>query len=198
MPSSRASARAVKLLPQPGGPCSSTFDRRGTSAFASRSRCCHSRTISLSSDLVLAGTTAQQTAAKAALAAASGWYITLGTGEKVVGGSTTQAGTVFFGTNTPTAVAANACVGNLGEARIYAMNYLTGAPAIDQNYNGILTTSDRYQTRAGGGYPPTPVPISVKIGSRTYQGAISGTTVVTAPTPALGRRYRVFWRRLID
>lgn len=149
-------------------------------------------------DLVLAGTTAQQTAAKAALAAASGWYITLGTGEKVVGGSTTQAGTVFFGTNTPTAVAANACVGNLGEARIYAMNYLTGAPAIDQNYNGILTTSDRYQTRAGGGYPPTPVPISVKIGSRTYQGAISGTTVVTAPTPALGRRYRVFWRRLID
>ena len=147
-------------------------------------------------DLVLAGTALQQTQAKQALTTASGWYVTLGTGEKVVGGSTTLAGTVFFGTNTPTAVATNACVGNLGEARLYAASYMTGAPAIYQP--ALLTLTSRYTIRAGGGYPPTPVPISVKIGSGTYQGAISGTTVLTAPAPALSRRYRTFWRRLID
>ena len=129
---------------------------------------------------------------------ASGWYVILGTGEKVVGGSTTLAGTVYFGTNTPTAVAANACVGNLGQARLYAVSYLNGSATIDQNQTGALTTADRYLTRAGGGYPPTPVPISVVIGGRTYQAAISGTQVLTSPGPALGRRYRTFWQQLID
>ena len=150
-------------------------------------------------DLVLAGTTAEQAAAKAALATASGFYLALATGEKVVGGSTTLAGTVFFGTNIPTAVAANACVGNLGEARIYGINYLTGAPTLDLNASGgVLTTADRYGVRSGGGYPPSPIAISVKIGTGTYQGIISGTKIIAAPGPVLGRRYRTFWNRFID
>ena len=45
------------------------------------------------SDLVQVGTAAQVAAAKTALATASGWYVTLASGEKVVGGSTTLAGT---------------------------------------------------------------------------------------------------------
>lgn len=151
-----------------------------------------------SSNLIQVGTPAQIAAAKTAFGMASGWYVILGTGEKVVGGSTTLAGTVYFGTNTPTAVAANACVGNLGQARLYAISYLNGSATIDQNQTGTLTTADRYFTRAGGGYPPTPVPISVVIGGRTYQAAISGTQVLTSPGPALGRRYRTFWQQLID
>ncbi|MFZ2387076.1 MAG: PilC/PilY family type IV pilus protein [Polaromonas sp.] len=150
------------------------------------------------SDLIQVGTTAQVAAAKTALSTASGWYVALASGEKVVGGSTTLAGTVFFGTNTPTAVAANACVGNLGQARIYALNYLNAGAAIDQNKNGLFTAFDRSSTRAGGGYPPTPVAISVRIDGRTYQGAISGTQVLNAPAPPLGRRYRTYWQRLID
>lgn len=153
-------------------------------------------------NLAGAGTTAQQAAAKAALSAASGWYVTLRTGEKVVGKAVTLAGTVFFGTNTPTAVAANACVGNLGEARLARWDYLTGAPTVAQNPNGILTTSDRFLTLSGGGYPPSPTPFSVKIGTgtgaRTVQGVVSGVGAWTAPSPPLGRRYRTFWRRLID
>ena len=150
------------------------------------------------SNLLQVGTTAQVAAAKTALGNASGWYVILGTGEKVVGGATTLAGTVFFGTNVPTPVAVNACVGNLGQARLYALSYLNGSATIDENKTGTLTTVDRYFTRAGGGYPPTPVAISVVINGKTYQGAISGTQVLTSPGPALGRRYRTFWQQLID
>ncbi|MFC5521477.1 hypothetical protein [Polaromonas jejuensis] len=156
------------------------------------------------SNLIQVGTSTQVAAAKTAFSTASGWYVILftpgkpPTGEKVVGGSTTLAGTVYFGTNMPTAVADNACVGNLGQARLYAMSYLNGSATVDENKSGTLTTADRYFMRAGGGYPPTPVPISVVIGGKTYQGAISGTQVLTPPGPTLGRRYRTFWQRLID
>lgn len=150
------------------------------------------------SNLIQVGTSAQMVAAKTAFGLASGWYIVLGTGEKVVGGSATLAGTAYFGTNTPTPVAVNACVGNLGQARLYAISYLNGSATIDQNKMGSLTTADRSSTRAGGGYPPTPVAISVVIGGKTYQGAISGTQVLTSPGPTLGRRYRTYWQQLID
>jgi len=150
------------------------------------------------SNLVQVGTSDQMAAAKTALTTASGWYVSLGSGEKVVSGSTTLAGTVIFATNTPATAATNTCTGNLGEARIYMLNYLNGASTFDVNQSGTLMTSDRYTVRAGGGYPPTPVPISVKIGDKTYQAAISGTKVITPPSPALGRRYRTYWQRLID
>lgn len=149
-------------------------------------------------DLVQVGTATQIAAAKTAMSTASGWYVTLGTGEKVVSGSSTLAGTVIFGTNTPATAATNTCTGNLGEARLYMLNYLDGSSTFDVNKSGTLTAVDRYEVRAGGGYPPTPVPISVKIGGKTYQAAISGTKVITPPAPALGRRYRTYWQRLID
>jgi len=150
------------------------------------------------SDAVQVGTSAQVQAAQAALAAGSGWYIVLAPGEKVVSGSTTLSGTVIFSTNTPQAAAPNSCTGNMGEARIYMVNYLNGAAVFDVNQSGSLTVVDRSQVRAGGGFPPTPVPVSVKIGSSIYDVAISGTQVISPPGPALGRRYRIFWRRGID
>ena len=150
------------------------------------------------SNLIQVGTSSQVAAASTAFGTASGWYMTLSAGEKVVGGSTTMAGTAYFGTNTPTATTSNACVGNLGLARIYGVSYLNGSATTDANKTGTLTTADRYFTRAGGGYPPTPVPISVVINGKPYQAVISGTQVMTSPGPALGRRYRTFWQRLID
>ncbi|KAF3997803.1 pilus assembly protein [Glaciimonas immobilis] len=149
-------------------------------------------------NLVQVGTSTQIAAAKTALSTASGWYVTLGSGEKVVSGSTTLAGTVIFATNTPATAATNICTGNLGEARIYLLNYLNGAATFDVNQSGTLTTSDRYEVRAGGGYPPTPVPISVTIGGKTYQSAITGTKVISPPSLVIGRRYRTYWQRLID
>lgn len=149
-------------------------------------------------NLVQVGTADQVKAANAALTAASGWYIVLGTGEKVVSGSATLSGTVMFGTNTPKAASPNSCTGDLGEARIYQLNYLNGAAIQDVNKSGSLTTADRYQVRTGGGFPPTPVPVAVKIGDSTFDVAISGTQVMSPAGPQLGRRYRIYWRKGID
>ena len=151
-----------------------------------------------SADLVQVGTAAQQAAAKAALQTASGWYLRLSAGEKVVSGSTTLSGSVIFGTNTPATTVANSCTANLGEARLYMVSYLDGSATFDINQNGSMTLVDRYQVRAGGGYPPTPIPISVRIGGKSYQAAISGTKVITPPSPGLNRRYRTYWHRAID
>jgi type IV pilus assembly protein PilY1 len=46
--------------------------------------------------------------------------------------------------------------------------------------------------RAGGGFPPSFVPISVSINNKIHQGVISGTQVLTAPVQA-GKRKRTFW-----
>jgi type IV pilus assembly protein PilY1 len=149
-------------------------------------------------DLVQVGTSAQAAAAKSAMTTASGWYVTLAAGEKVVSGTTTLAGTAIFGTNIPATAATNSCTGNLGEARIYMMSYLDGSSTFDVNRSNTLTALDRFEVRAGGGYPPTPVPISVRINGKSYQAAISGTKVITPPAPPLNRRYRTYWQRGID
>lgn len=72
-----------------------------------------------------------------------GFYVTLGTGEKVVNAPTTVAGYTYFGTNQPTAPGANSCTANLGIARGYNIKPLTGA-----------YTSTEFD---GGGLPPSPV-----------------------------------------
>ncbi len=150
-------------------------------------------------NLVQQGTPEQIAQANAALTAASGWYIMLQSGEKVVSGSTTLSGTVMFGTNTPKAASPNSCTGDLGIARIYQLNYLNGAATANlNNKTAGLTSDDRFQERAGGGYPPTPVPVSVRIGNDDYNVAISGTQVISPPGPKLGRRYRIYWRRGMD
>jgi type IV pilus assembly protein PilY1 len=93
---------------------------------------------------------------------------------------------------------ANSCTASLGEARLYMLSYLDGSATFDVNQSGTMTLVDRYQVRAGGGYPPTPIPISVRIGGKSYQAAISGTKVITPPSPGLNRRYRTYWHRAID
>lgn len=150
-------------------------------------------------DLIQMGTTAAQRAAAAtAMSTASGWYVRLGAGEKVVSGSTTLGGTVMFGTNLPASASTNSCTGNLGEARLYMLDYVNAGSTFDVNGDGSLLLSDRFRVRPGGGYPPTPVPISVRVDGKTYQAAITGTQVITPPGPQLGRRYRTYWQRLID
>ncbi len=104
-------------------------------------------------NLIQQGTADEQTAATVSLAGANGWYITLGTGEKVDGPSTTLSGATFFGTNTPYDGTDDSCIANLGTARIYAVNYLTAGAVIhlDGNLGDALTSDDRSITVAGGG-----------------------------------------------
>ena len=145
-------------------------------------------------NLVQDGTAAQQVAASNALAAAVGWYVTLSAGEKVVGGSATLAGTVFFNTNQPASPAPGVCGGNLGIARNYALNFENAAAKI-QFTAAMLSVASRSTVRPGGGYPPTPVSVFVKIDGRIQGVVVSGTTVLVPTAPPIGSRLRTFWRR---
>jgi type IV pilus assembly protein PilY1 len=89
---------------------------------------------------------------------ASGFYITLATGEKVVNAPATVAGQTFFGTNQPSTPSATSCDTNLGIARGYKISPFTG--------NG------EFSTFQGGGLPPTPVYGLVDITRRDADGNI--------------------------
>ncbi|HKA45909.1 MAG TPA: PilC/PilY family type IV pilus protein [Burkholderiales bacterium] len=144
-------------------------------------------------NLIQDGTSAQKAAASASLVTAKGWYITLGTGEKVVGSSITLASTTFFNTNQPSPPAPGVCASNLGIARQYGVNYKDATAMIDNDASGTLTGADRSKTHVGGGYPPTPVPVVVQLDGKQYQGVISGTDVQAPPGATLGARVRTYW-----
>lgn len=134
---------------------------------------------------------------KDCLATSRGWMIRLGAGEKVVTGATTLASTTIFATNTPASVVApGQCTGSLGLALIYAVDFRDATPDIFGVVGGVATA--RASVRPGGGFPPTPVPVSVQIDGKTYEGAITGTQVINPPLSVIGQRYRVFWNLSID
>ena len=151
-------------------------------------------------DAIQVGTTVQQTAAALALASASGWFVTLGTGEKVVTPSVTLAGSTIFGTNLPesTVSTATSCSSGLGEARIYTVGFKDATSKIDQPVDGVLGANDRYSTVPGGGLPPPPVAISVEINGKFYEGVGMGPTIITPPGPSIAGRKRVYWNMLSE
>lgn len=151
-------------------------------------------------------TVAEQTAAKLAqgalLTAADGWFITLGTGEKVIGNAVALNGVVFFGTNQPSQTADASCVGNLGIARSYEVA-IDNAGAPDPQNTGTKTKEGRSSIHAGGGYLPSPVHVVVQVENSegvmvTKEGVISGTEVKTPTAGAVGSRTRRFWYKEID
>lgn len=75
-----------------------------------------------------------------------GWRFNLSPCEQVVNEGITLSGVTYFGTNTPSP-GGNSCVANLGTARGYAVDFLTGN-AINASRWGIFV---------GGGMPPSPV-----------------------------------------
>ena len=74
---------------------------------------------------------------------ASGCYVALAQGEKVVNASASIGGSSYFGTNQPTVLASNTCSANLGLAKAYVMPLFCTTPTAS-----VLT---------GGGLPPGPV-----------------------------------------
>lgn len=131
------------------------------------------------------------------LAAADGWYITLGTGEKVIGNALALNGIVFFNTNQPSQTADASCQANLGIARQYEIDFTTAGAALG------TTAADRATVHPGGGFLPSPVHVVVQVEDAsgnlvTKEGVISGTSVQTPTTGAIGTRTRRFWYKEID
>jgi type IV pilus assembly protein PilY1 len=134
-------------------------------------------------------------------AASKGWYLTLGTGEKMVGSPVTVFGTVIFGTNKPKQDDnANTC-GNLGEARVYQISFENGGAVADLNSDGIINAADRAETLAGGGFPPAAVWSRVRPTDRNGNPTNKTTDVVCVGTHCFKpggysfdtRRYRTYW-----
>ncbi|SHL72952.1 PilC/PilY family type IV pilus protein [Rhodanobacter sp. OK091] len=129
-----------------------------------------------------------------------GFFINLGAGEKAVNAPLTVAGYTYFGTNTPTPASSLVCSANLGIARGYAINFLTGAGL---NNKGYITFD-------GGGMPPSPVfglvevttssgvytPVLIGGGNQTglnggNNSSSLGANKVTPPNT--GKRKRTYW-----
>jgi hypothetical protein len=125
-----------------------------------------------------------------------GWKMSLGLGEKNVGGTVTLGGTTFFNTNQPSSTAGGgSCGSNLGIARQYSVNFADAGATADLNGSGILSVTNRSRVVAGGGFLPSPVPATVEIGGKKYQVVISGTNVQQPPGATLDTRQRTYWYR---
>jgi hypothetical protein len=128
-----------------------------------------------------------------------GWYITLDTGEKVVGNAVTLNNVTFFNTNVPTSQAEdNSCDSDLGVARQYKVLFDTAEAFADQNNTGGIDLVDRYTEHPGGGYLPSPVPVVVEIDGKVYEGVISGVAVDKPPGSLLNARLRKFWYKEME
>lgn len=135
--------------------------------------------------------------------ASDGWFFTLGTGEKTIGNAVALNGVVFFNTNQPSQTEDSSCVGNLGVARQYQVGVENGL-ATDYVQGDTVTLADRSTIHPGGGFLPSPVHVVVQVTDPytgalvTKEGVISGTSVQTPSTGAIGSRTRRFWYKEID
>ena len=136
--------------------------------------------------------------AAAQLATASGWYVRLATGEKVVSGAVTLGGTTYFNTNLPTTASSTQC-SNLGEARQYQVDF-RNASAVNNldTSNPALTAGDRYSVNKAGGFLPTGVPVVIKVGDVYKQVLCSGVQCEDAKGFALQTRMRTYWYKETD
>lgn len=152
---------------------------------------------------VTAGTTTSATAAGTTTitndtggvitSSTKGWRFNFGQCEQTVNEALTIAGVTYFGTNAPSPTTTTSCTANLGLARGYAVDYLTGNP------KGNI----RSAVYVGGGMPPSPVAGVVDVDGTKYPfcigcidpdaanpSALQGGKVTINPT---GSRYRAYW-----
>lgn len=127
-----------------------------------------------------------------------GWYMTLGTGEKTVGNAVTVAGTTFFGTNRPVPAAEGVCSSNLGEAKLYSVNFASAAAPTTKDAKGNITVLPRYTIIPGGGFPPSPVYARVIVNDKGKDKEVdvicTGSNCQPPPGIATStKRSRTYW-----
>ena len=141
-----------------------------------------------------------------------GWQLLLNThpdwtaGEKVLVPSRTFNDQVIFTTYTPnTTVPADPCVGvGTGTNRVYVVNVFNGAPTLDRNKDGTLTTDERSQDlRQGGIAPETAFLFPADdggVGGAGNAGGPGGTVTCLSGVEVLGvctnfnQRRKTYWR----
>lgn len=118
-----------------------------------------------------------------------GWKFNYGFCEQSVNEALTIGGMTFFGTNTPSSATGSSCVANLGIAKGYAVDFLTGMGSVAEYI--------------GGGLPPSPVAGVVDVDGikvpfcigcidpdEPTASALQGTKVNIDPNSS---RYRAYW-----
>lgn len=145
------------------------------------------------------GSAAEKAAALTALKAAKGWFIDLSEtatswmGEKALAPSVTLNGVVYFTTYLPADPNANTtCAPQEGTGRLYALNLLNAAAAMEQTGDNTLNKLDR-TVDLGGGIPSELVPVFQETGVTGLVG-VGGGAVDYNPNIRLPR-VKTFWHQ---
>jgi Tfp pilus tip-associated adhesin PilY1 len=133
--------------------------------------------------------------------AVQGWFITLGTDEKVLAAADVFNKIAFFSTFTPAKVVQ--CGSGGGTAKLYAIQALTGYAAIDWTTGDALASSDSSKTRfkaIGSGISSKPIVVINYTGSTLTSSVITATTneqLPSNPAPAPSSLKRIiYWREV--
>lgn len=138
---------------------------------------------------ILTGTNPEQTD----LNTSKGWYLGLRSTEQVVTSAVTLFGVVTFSTHQPAVAVVGSCGSNLGEARVYNINYLNAAPG-----RGTSRDADR----AGDGLSTNPVLARVTLDDGSTVTTVFGSSgegpIPPGPPPppppgANQPKSRVYW-----
>jgi len=132
-----------------------------------------------------------------------GWYFDLITGEKTVGSPVTQSGTTYFPTNVAASNSGAQCSTSLGEARLYGISCSTGGPSVYALDSAGKATA-RFETIAGGGFPPSPTTAVVKLTdktsgqTKTIETVLSGSHVSIGKVVPTQRKFTYWYREGLD
>jgi type IV pilus assembly protein PilY1 len=113
-------------------------------------------------------------------------------GEKALAKAVIFDGALYITTYTPASnlTALDTCSATEGSAKLYALNYLSGAAQFDYNKDGQITTADR-SMNLGGGIPSELITVIREGGTSALVGTSGGAAQpeVKSDTP----RFTTFW-----
>jgi type IV pilus assembly protein PilY1 len=130
-----------------------------------------------------------------------GWFLLLGSDEKVLTAADVFNMIAFFSSFVPTTT--TACGTGGGTARLYAVQMLTGYAALDWSSGVALTSIDSSATRGkiiGTGIPSRPITVLSEAGGTISTSVIVATTSLQLPSnpvpPPSAMRKVLYWREV--
>ena len=160
--------------------------------------------LDVTDDLIQMGTEAEKEAARDGLENSKGWYFRLeNLGEQITSSVTVYAGVAYFTTYTPEAgaVVVDPCeaASGRGQARLYAVDYLTGSSVYDFNpetgSDGGLGKKDRSEI-IGTSMPSAPV-IAILPGLAVLFVGVEGGVAQQNPNPVTELNL-FYWRQITN